>query len=171
MHTFHPELDLSHSRCLRIARVGNAKSALDLMADTTLICVTLSLTIMFGREISASSIQSQRLRQQTSQLWSTCFAKLEELPNQGDNPHECASICSDQRETSSKLHYVLSSRRGLDEEDVAEVDALVTKIQPDITFLVVQMMKSNANGSQPSLVTNLVPIVQWVTLLFLLEIE
>nr|XP_020185957.3 B3 domain-containing protein Os03g0620400-like [Aegilops tauschii subsp. strangulata] len=70
----------------------------------------------------------------------------------GDNPHECGSICLDQRETSSKLHYVLSSRCRLDEEDVAEVDALGTKIQPDIPFLVVQMTKSNVNGSRPSLV-------------------
>lgn len=89
----------------------------------------------------------------------------------GDNPHECGSIRSDQRETSSKLHYVLSSRCRLDEEDVAEVDALVTKIQPDIPLLVVQMTKSNVNGSRPSLVTNLVPMVQWVTLVFSFEIE
>ncbi|XBI12467.1 hypothetical protein VPH35_139337 [Triticum aestivum] len=80
----------------------------------------------------------------------------------GDNPHECGSICLDQRETSSKLHYVLSSRCRLDEEDVAEVDALGTKIQPDIPFLVVQMTKSNVNGSRPSLVTNPIPVVQKV---------
>lgn len=54
---------------------------------------------------------------------------------------------------------------------MAEVDALVTKIQPDIPLLVVQMTKSNVNGSRPSLVTNLVPMVQWVTLVFSFEIE
>jgi hypothetical protein len=81
-----------------------------------------------------------------------------------ENPHEYGSIWSDKREISHKLRYSLSSRCQLDEEDEARVASLVAEIKPEIPLLAVQITKSNVNGSHPSLVTCLDPIVDWISL-------
>lgn len=83
-----------------------------------------------------------------------------------DDPREYGSTRSGRRETPSKLRYIVSCRSQLDEEeDEAELDALVAEIQPEILLLVVKMMRRNVNGGRPSLVSSLDPILHWLTLL------
>ena len=88
---------------------------------------------------------------------------LSELLTGEDSPSEYGSIRSDHQETSSEVRYILSTRCRLDEEDQVGIDALIAEIQPEIPLLVAQMMKSNVNGAQASLVT---PILHWITPLF-----